>query len=53
MNLELTSAEKVIFNATVKFHMQHQNISLSEAEKLAADKITRTRALSKKITFKY
>jgi hypothetical protein len=53
MNLTLTSSEKVIFNATVKFHMEHQNLSLTEAQKLAVDKITRTRALSKKIAFKY
>jgi hypothetical protein len=52
MQLELTSQEKVLFNAHKKFHMEHGE-SEAEAIEAANKKILSVRALSKKVKFRH
>lgn len=50
---ELTGVEKVLFKATVNFAMQHEKVTLEEAEKRAMDKVMSKRNLVKQIKFKH
>jgi cell division protein FtsB len=50
--MELTSQEKVLFNAHKKFHMEH-GANETEAIKAATEKIEQTRKLSKSLRFRY
>jgi len=52
MQLELTSPEKVLFNAYKKFHMEH-GANETEAIKAATEKIEKTRKLGKNLRFRY
>ena len=50
--MELTSQEKVLFNAHKKFHMEH-GANETEAIKAATEKIEQTRKLRKGLRFRY
>lgn len=52
MQLELTSQEKVLFNAHKKFHMEHGE-SEAEAIEAANKKILSVRKLGKNLRFRY
>jgi hypothetical protein len=52
MQLELTSQEKVLFNAHKKFHMEHGE-SEAKAIEAAIKKIENTRKLRKNLRFRY
>ena len=49
MNINFTSAEKVLFNATVNFAITHEKLSPAEAQERGVNKILQKRALAKKL----
>ena len=54
MQTEFTSAEKVLYNATVKFARETEKLPADQAHQRGVDKVLQKRKLAKKIThFKY
>ena len=53
MKIEFTSAERVLFNATVNFVMAHEKLSLAEAQERGMNKVLQKRSMAKKIKFKH
>lgn len=53
MNIEFTGTERVLYNVTYEFAINVEKLSEKEAREKAMNKIIKTRALGKKIKFKY
>ena len=53
MKIEMTGSEKVLFKATLKFAMEELKLSEAEATEKAMAKIMSTRAMAKKLKFRY
>ena len=53
MNIEFTGAEKVLFKATYEFAINIEKLNHEDATEKAMNKVIKTRAMSKKLKFRY
>ena len=52
-DMKLTSAEKVLYTATIEFYMTYANLTKPEAVIKATEKIASKRKLASQLTYKH
>jgi hypothetical protein len=50
MKVEFTSAERVLFNATVNFAMEYEKLNINQAREKGMNKVLSKRALAKRVS---